>query len=100
MFNQTIDVDAADVQEVIDAIQSRICMLETGTTCVRAVHAEKLNLEWQPQVKDGTRARRGQIWKDNPVKQIQIKALTREQRDTINRFEDMVTLLKKNLEKK
>lgn len=100
MFSQTVDVHAADVQELIDAIQSRICMIETGTTSMRAVHAEKLNAEWQPQIKAGTRHRHGQQWRDNPVKKIQIKALTREQRETINRFEDIVVRLKENLEKK
>jgi hypothetical protein len=90
-----IKIDERDAEDICIAIGMRICMIETGTTHMRAVDAESFNSSWKPRIPDGTRHRVGQQWKDNPEKQVQIRALTREQRDLISRLEDMQIELRK-----
>lgn len=89
-----IKIDERDAEDICIAIGMRICVIETGTTDMRAVDAEAFNSTWKPRIPDGTR-RMTQQWKDNPKKQIPIRALTREQRDLISRLEDMQTELRK-----
>lgn len=90
-----IEIDERDAEDICTAIGMRICVIETGTTNMRAVDAEAFNSTWKPQVLAGTRHRVGQLYKDNPVPKMIIRALTREQRELINRLEDIQTELRK-----
>lgn len=90
-----IKIDERDAEDICIAIGMRICTIETGTTHMRAIDAQAFNASLPAKLPAGTRHRVGQQWKDNPEKQVQIRALTREQRDLISRLEDMQIELRK-----
>lgn len=92
---RTIKIDDKDADDIITALGMRLCQIETGTTTMRAIDAQQYNAAWRAKIPDGVRTRMGQAWCDNPNKKIEIRALTREQRDLINRLEDLITELRK-----
>lgn len=95
MNKKVLELDARDAEDVCTAIGMRICQIETGTTTMRAVDAEAFNKTWQPRIPNGTRHRQGQQWVENPEKKVPIKALDRDQRELINRLEDIQAHLRK-----
>lgn len=93
---RTIKIDEQDADDLITAIGMRICQIETGTTTMRAVDAETYNKTWMPRIKNGTRHRIGPVFVPNPESKVEIRALTREQRDLVNRLEDLISELRKS----
>lgn len=89
-----IVIDHATGLVIAEAIEAKICMMETGMIYMRAAAAEEFNKNWKPTVPDGSRKGVPQ-YRENPVLQIPIKALSREKRVMINTLEDVIAELRR-----
>lgn len=86
---RTIKIADRDVDDLITAINMRLCQIETGTTTYRAVDAERIN-----STKVLTYYGRSVPARSREV--VKIRALDHGQRELINRMEDLIERLRKN----
>lgn len=86
---RTIEIDDRDVDDLITAINMRLCQIETGTTTYRAADADSVN-------HNPTKALLyGRMVSGSPKTVVKVRALDRNQRELINRMEDLMERLRK-----
>ncbi len=78
----SLPFDKDTCEEVITAIRMRMNYIETGSTTLGAVDIEQ------------QRTRSGSLLGTAARPQFKVKALTREQRDTLNKLDDAAKKLK------
>lgn len=90
-----VHVDPRDAQTLLAAVRMQLCLIETGTQMYRALEAEKINRDRMPNiVLELGVGKRPPLTVPNTQEIIQIRALSREDRDRVSRLEDLMEELR------